>query len=576
MMGGTFILRGLHTRLAGPCLPGSWPTTKLILRSTPSRSICVAAATQQRVGGGGTSSGSRRGAGKELSGGTNKRVSWADEAGKGGDVSSGAGAHGREIKGGPTAKTGKGPSEQSRPAAAPAPHKASAVPRGSYSSTRSYSSSRSSSSSGGGGRPEPQEDDGAFLADGVPVATFVPRNPRVSDGPWGRVDDTLVRAAQKDARDAAQEVVLTGKPEAGTVLLGQSKEQLQALAVSLGQPQYRGTQVYDHLMATARNPGARGAKSIAELATVPQELRDRLEGLGAKTGRSVVHHSVASPCGTRKLLLQLDEGRLVETVGIPMDKGPAKRLTVCVSSQVGCPMRCTFCATGKGGFARNLRPHEILDQVMTVQEEFGRRVSNVVFMGMGEPLLNLPAVAASYHLLHDGLGISGRAITISTVGVPNAIWKLAAMDLPVTLAVSIHAPNQKLRESIIPSAKVYPIGALMKDCEHYFRKTKRRVTFEYTLLGGVNDQPQHARELAALLRSHNMASHVNVIPWNPVDDSEFERPSERDTADFTRALEAEGVATTLRATRGLEAAAACGQLRNEFQKRAVPEPQALK
>ncbi|KAI8465112.1 MAG: hypothetical protein J3K34DRAFT_438190 [Monoraphidium minutum] len=330
-------------------------------------------------------------------------------------------------------------------------------------------------------------------------------------------------------------------------------------------------------MKTARDPAAHGARSVSEMHTLPQPVREQLEALGVRTGRSVVHHSVASPCGTRKLLLQLAEGRLVETVGIPVEaRDGARRLTVCVSSQVGCPMRCTFCATGKGGFARNLAPHEILDQVMTIQEEYGRRVTNVVFMGMGEPLLNLPSVAAACNLLRGALGLSGRAITVSTVGVPNAIRKLAALGLPVTLAVSIHAPNQALREKLIPSAKVYPIEALMQDCVAYFASTGRRVTFEYTLMAGANDQPSHARELAALLRSHNLASHVNLIPWNPVDDSDYKRPSAAAVSAFRGALEAAGVTTSLRTTRGLEAAAACGQLRNSFQKEAVPEPRPLR
>ncbi|GBF88492.1 hypothetical protein Rsub_01205 [Raphidocelis subcapitata] len=420
-----------------------------------------------------------------------------------------------------------------------------------------------------------RSDDGA--AGGVPTATFVPRDPRVVDGPWSRLDASLVTAAQADARLAAEGTAPLKGPEQGAVLLGQSAEALRQLAASLGHKPYRGQQVWDELLRGARNPQLRGARSVEEMSLVPQALRDQLSALGVRTGRSVVHHSVTSPCGTTKLLLQLEEGRLIEAVGIPTaDKDGPGRLTVCVSSQVGCPMRCTFCATGRGGWARNLRPYEILDQVLAVQEAYGRRVTNVVFMGMGEPLLNLPAVAAAYHLLRDCLDLSGRAITISTVGVPNAIRKLAAMRLPVTLAVSIHAPNQQLRERLIPSAKVYSVGALMQDCAAYFKMTKRRVSFEYTLLAGVNDKPEHARELAALLRSYDLASHVNLIPWNPVDESEYTRPSNTAVAAFRKELEAANITTSLRVTRGLEAAAACGQLRNSFQKQALPEPQPLR
>lgn len=239
--------------------------------------------------------------------------------------------------------------------------------------------------------------------------------------------------------------------------------------------------------------------------------------------------------------------------------------------QVGCPMRCTFCATGKGGFARNLLPHEIVDQVLTVQEEFGQRVSNVVFMGMGEPLLNLPSVMRAHDILNKEIGIGARHLTISTVGVPNAIRRMGRLQLQSTLAVSIHAPNQALRETIVPSAKAYPLSAIMEDCQEYFRLSGRRVTFEYTLLAGVNDDVSHARELAQLLRCHDLRSHVNVIPWNPVDDSEFQRPTRRSVQQFVSALDNAGIPVSLRNTRGLEAAAACGQLRNQFQKEPLPE-----
>jgi 23S rRNA (adenine2503-C2)-methyltransferase len=202
-----------------------------------------------------------------------------------------------------------------------------------------------------------------------------------------------------------------------------------------------------------------------------------------------------------------------------------------------------------------------------VQEEFGKRVTNIVFMGMGEPLLNVPSVMRAHEILNTEVGIGARHITISTVGVPNAIMRLAGYDTQSTLAVSIHAPNQKLRESIVPSAKAYPLSALMSDCVQYFEATGRRVTFEYCLLAGENDGQEHAEELAALLRKHgNMRSHVNLIPWNPVDESEFKRPSRNSVRRFVAVLEKAGIGCSIRETRGLEAAAACGQLRNSNQK----------
>ncbi|KAG2424515.1 hypothetical protein HXX76_014396 [Chlamydomonas incerta] len=386
--------------------------------------------------------------------------------------------------------------------------------------------------------------------------TFVPRNPGISDGEWNARDKEMVTAAQQDAAEAVKPARLD---QHGTVILGRDAAELEELAARYGQPRFRAKQLLEGVL--------QGARSVEDITTIPKEWRAQLLADGVRTGRSLIHHSVGDADGTRKFLLQLDDGRIVETVGIPTED----RLTVCVSSQVGCPMRCTFCATGKGGFARNLAPHEIMDQVLTVQELYGRRVSNVVFMGMGEPLLNLPSVTRAYHGLNKQIGIGGAFITISTVGVPNAIRRLAAADTKATLAVSLHSPNQALRESIIPSAKAYPIEALLEDCAAYFKRTGRRVTFEYTLLSGVNDEVAHAQELVALLQRYNLLSHVNVIPWNPVDESEFTRPSRNRVFAFTRAVEAAGLTCTIRETRGLEAAAACGQLRNQFQKTPLPQ-----
>ena len=271
---------------------------------------------------------------------------------------------------------------------------------------------------------------------------------------------------------------------------------------------------------------------------------------------------------------------MIETVGIPVEEsedGETRgRLTVCVSSQVGCPMRCTFCATGKGGFARNLTPYEIVDQVLTVQEHFGRRVSNIVYMGMGEPCLNLKNVTASCLYIQQVLGLSARSITISTVGVPNTIaWLAQESDIKATLAVSIHAPNQELRERIIPSAKAYPLSALMSDIKDFYKSTGRRVTFEYTLLKDVNDQDSHARELCSLLKQYDLLSHINIIPWNKIDESEFERPSNNRAFAFKQVCEDLGLATSIRMTRGSEANAACGQLKNANQKVPLSQPKKL-
>ncbi|KNA09053.1 hypothetical protein SOVF_157140 [Spinacia oleracea] len=344
------------------------------------------------------------------------------------------------------------------------------------------------------------------------------------------------------------------------VLLGMSEPELQQLVIDFGQQSYRGKQLY-HLIYK------RKVKEIDELIQLPQAFRNQLQEAGWKMGRSPIHHMVTSTDGTIKLLLKLEDGRLVETVGIPVtDESGSVRLTACVSSQVGCPLRCTFCATGKGGFSRNLQKHEIVEQVLAIEDVFKHRVTNVVFMGMGEPMMNLKSVVGAHRCLNKDIQIGQRMITISTVGVPNTIKKLASYKLQSTLAVSLHAPNQKLREQIVPSAKAYPLEALMKDCRDYLLETNRRVSFEYTLLAGVNDSVEHAKELAELLQQWGRGHHVNLIPFNPIEGSEYRRPYRKAVIAFASVLESRKITTSVRQTRGLDASAACGQLRNEFQK----------
>ncbi|XP_057441945.1 uncharacterized protein LOC130733719 [Lotus japonicus] len=344
------------------------------------------------------------------------------------------------------------------------------------------------------------------------------------------------------------------------VLLGLSEQDLRQLALDLGQQGFRGRQLY-HLIYK------RKIREVQEFIQLPQAFRNDLEEAGWKVGRSPIFKSVTAADGTVKLLLKLEDNRLIETVGIPVDddKGSG-RLTACVSSQVGCPLRCSFCATGKGGFSRNLQKHEIVEQVLAIEEVFKRRVTNVVFMGMGEPMLNLKAVLGAHQCLNKDVQIGQRMMTISTVGVPNTMKKLATHKLQSTLAVSLHAPNQKLRETIVPSAKSYPLEALMKDCSEYFRETNRRVSFEYALLAGINDSVDHAVELAKLLREWGSGYHVNLIPFNPIEGSEYKRPYRKAVKAFSDALESSKITVSVRQTRGLDANAACGQLRNEFQK----------
>ncbi|KAM3375921.1 putative dual-specificity RNA methyltransferase RlmN [Capsicum galapagoense] len=344
------------------------------------------------------------------------------------------------------------------------------------------------------------------------------------------------------------------------LLLGLSEEQLQQLALDFGQKSFRGKQLYHFLYK-------RKVKEIEEFSQLPLAFRNDLQEAGWRVGRSPIHKVVTAADGTIKLLIKLEDNRLVETVGIPVeDNDGSFRLTACVSSQVGCPLRCSFCATGKGGFSRNLKSHEIVEQVLAIEELFKQRVTNVVFMGMGEPMLNMKEVLEAHRCLNKDILIGQRMITISTVGVPNTIKKLASYKLQSTLALSLHAPNQNLREKIVPSAKSYPLNAIMKDCRDYFLETRRRVSFEYTLLAGVNDSVRHAFELAELLHEWGRGHHVNLIPFNPIDGVEYKRPSKKSILAFVSALESRKVTASIRQTRGLDASAACGQLRIEFQK----------
>lgn len=329
-------------------------------------------------------------------------------------------------------------------------------------------------------------------------------------------------------------------------LVGASLEELTAWVVEQGQPAYRGKQLHDWIYH-------QGASSLADISVFPKQLRTELADL--PIGRSTIHHRSVAPDGTVKYLLRLADGQIIESVGMPTEK----RLTVCVSSQVGCAMACDFCATGKGGFKRNLARHEIVDQVLTVQEDFQQRVSHVVFMGMGEPLLNVDNVVGAIKCLNKDVGIGQRSITVSTVGIRDRIRQFAQHHLQVTLAVSLHAPNQALREQLIPSARPYPIKDLLAECREYVQITKRRVTFEYILLAGVNDLPEHALELAQHLRGFQ--SHVNLIPYNPIQEADYKRPNHKRIQAFVKVLQQQQIAVSVRYSRGLEADAACGQLR---------------
>jgi 23S rRNA (adenine2503-C2)-methyltransferase len=374
-----------------------------------------------------------------------------------------------------------------------------------------------------------------------------------ADLPWAEATESA------EAAESAEFPAATATDPLQTPLLGQSLDQLTVWVQQQGQPAYRGKQLYQWLYQ-------QGARSLSDVTVFPKAWRAALAEY--PIGRSQIHYRATAPDGTVKFLLRLADGHIIETVGMPTytptprhpdTPTPLSRLTVCVSSQVGCPMACDFCATGKGGFLRNLAAHEIIDQVLTVQEDFGQRVSNIVFMGMGEPLLNTDNVLAAVRSLNTDVGIGQRTMTISTVGIPGHIRRLAQHKLQVTLAVSLHASNQPTREALIPSAKHYPLEALLDECREYVQQTGRRVTFEYILLAGLNDEPEHAEELAHHLRGFQ--SHVNLIPYNPISEVDYQRPDERRIKAFVRSLQDHHIAVSVRYSRGLEADAACGQLR---------------
>jgi 23S rRNA (adenine2503-C2)-methyltransferase len=315
-----------------------------------------------------------------------------------------------------------------------------------------------------------------------------------------------------------------------------------------GEPPYRVRQVWRALHAGLRP---------ADMTDVPRALRTRLE-VELPASLAEVHRSVADDGQTVKWLWALSGGARIETV---LMHYPG-RSTVCVSSQAGCAMGCQFCATGQAGFTRQLTTGEIVEQVVAARRDAasggGRRVSNVVFMGMGEPLANYDRVWGAIRRLHGELGLSARHITVSTVGLVPGIRRLAGEDLPVNLAVSLHAANDTLRDELVPINRRYPLGAVIGACQAYVEAKGRRLSFEWAVIDGVNDRPSDARELAALARP--LGAHVNLIPLNPTPGYRVRGAPPGRVRELRDALGGLGVNATVRANRGTDIAAACGQL----------------
>lgn len=325
------------------------------------------------------------------------------------------------------------------------------------------------------------------------------------------------------------------------VLVGMTTQELENLAEQLGQPRYRGRQLSLWIYR-------KGVLTFDAMTDLPKAFREQLREIALINPLQVMDVKVASD-GTTKYLSQLLDGETVECVFIPHGEWD----TICVSTQVGCPIGCRFCASGES-YARNLTAGEIVGQVLLAKR---RDNPNIVFMGMGEPLLNFDNLAKALRLLNREVGIGVRRMTVSTVGIVQGIRKLAQLGMQINLSVSLHAPNDELRARLIP-AKLPPIAEVLKACWEYFQATKRRITFEYVLLKGVNDRVEHAVELARLLKG--LPCHVNLIPYNPTV-AEFERPSETVVERFRELLVRQGIPATIRHERGTEIQGACGQLR---------------
>ncbi len=339
-----------------------------------------------------------------------------------------------------------------------------------------------------------------------------------------------------------------------TPLTGSTSSELTAILRNLGQPEYRGRQIASWIYK-------RKAADIESMTDIPRSLRDRLSE-SYSIGLPETVHQDAAEDGTVKYLLRSADSLTVESVYLPY----SDRVSACLSSQVGCAAGCTFCATAKGGLARNLSAGEIVGQYLRMQHDSERRISHVVFMGMGEPLWNYDAVIKSIRILGDEVGLSYRHITVSTVGVAPGIRALAAEALPITLALSLHAPDDDTRQRMIPTARKWKLEEILDACREYTARTQRNLTFEYLLIGGVNDSIEQASALAALLNRYKLPGNVNLIPFNYVETSQgFRRPSRESIAAFRAELERLGRVTTQRMTKGHSVSAACGQLRRSME-----------
>ncbi len=338
-------------------------------------------------------------------------------------------------------------------------------------------------------------------------------------------------------------------------ILSLNEEELEKFIVTLDEKKFRAKQIFDWLHN-------KNVTSFSEMKNISKQSIEKLEELCYIPKLIIDTKQVSKEDGTVKYLFELKDGEYIESVFMKYNHGNA----VCVSTQVGCKIGCTFCASTVNGFVRNLTPGEMLGQIYEIQKDTGERVSNIVLMGSGEPLDNFENVLKFIENINSekGLNVSQRSITLSTCGLVDKIYELADMKLKINLAVSLHSANQLTRETIMPIAKKYMLDELLKACKYYGDMTKRRVTFEYALIHGVNDNVINANELGRKVKGS--LSHVNLIPVNKVSENNYEKSKSKSIKDFANILKSMGVEVTVRRELGSDINAACGQLRNSKNK----------
>ena len=345
-----------------------------------------------------------------------------------------------------------------------------------------------------------------------------------------------------------------------TDIKSMNKEELKNLMTELGEKPFRAKQIYswlhEHLVT-----------SYEEMGNIPGKLKEKLKAYPI-VALEMVDEQISAIDGTRKYLFRLSDGNVIESVLMRYKHGNS----VCISSQVGCKMGCRFCASTIGGWTRNLLPSEMLDQIYRIQSITGERVSNVVVMGTGEPMDNYDNIVRFVHLLsvEGGLNISQRNITVSTCGIVPKIYELAKEKLQITLALSLHAPNDEKRRELMPVAQRYSMDEVLDACRNYFQETGRRITFEYSLVAGVNDSDEDARELSS--RIHDINCHVNLIPVNPIKERSYRRSTHLAVENFKIKLEKCGINVTIRREMGSDIDGACGQLRKSYMEKSY-DPQ---